>query len=303
MVKPAAPVFVSIGECMLEFSHRVENDWSLGFAGDTLNTAWYFRMHARAPWEAAYFTRLGQDAFSDRIAGFLEENRISTRWIARDCARQPGLYLIDTPKGERSFTYWRSQSAARLLADDEALVREALAGAQAIYFSGITLAILAPDRRRFLLGEIAAQKKAGKPVAFDPNIRPRLWESADAMRAAIKDAAAVSTILLPSFDDERMHFGDVSLAACARRYSGVGVAEIMVKNGGGPMLYADGGGMIEIVGLPIVEPVDTTGAGDAFNGAFLAARFAGAVAEAAVRRAHECASAVVRHRGALIPMP
>jgi 2-dehydro-3-deoxygluconokinase len=302
MKTPAKPLFLSIGECMLEFSQGGDNDWRLGFAGDTLNTAWYFRMHAPAAWGVAYLTRLGQDAFSNRIAEFLDENGISTRWLTRDPLRQPGLYVIDTKKGERSFTYWRSHSAARLLADDETLVRKAISEAHAIYISGITLAILAPDRRHFLLSSLAAAKAAGIPVAFDPNIRPRLWESVDIMRSTIMDAAVVSTILLPSFDDEKAQFGDVSPAACASRYIGAGAGEVMIKNGGGPMLLADDRGMTEITGLPAVEPVDTTGAGDAFNGAYLAARLAGVDGKTASHMAHERAALVVGYRGALMPM-
>jgi len=110
----AKKIFLSIGESMLEFSRRDDDAWRLGFAGDTLNTAWYFRMSAPgSAWDVAYFTRLGADPYSRRMAAFLAENGIATRWIDYDADRQPGLYLIDTENGERSFTYWRGQSAAR----------------------------------------------------------------------------------------------------------------------------------------------------------------------------------------------
>ena len=293
--------FLSIGECMLEFSRRADGAWSLGYAGDTLNTAWYFRALApQASWETRYFTRLGNDVHSAGILAFLEENGIGTGHIARDPDRQPGLYLIDTKDGERSFTYWRSQSAARLLADDEAALETAIGEAAIVYFSGITLAILAPDRRAALIAMAETARAAGKLTVFDPNIRPRLWETSEAMREAIMAAAGACAIVLPSFDDEKTVFGDNSLAACAARYRKAGAETVVVKNGGGDMLFAGPDGTQDIDGLERVVPVDTTGAGDSFNGAWLAARAAGQGPADAARFAHSVSARVIRHPGALM---
>jgi 2-dehydro-3-deoxygluconokinase len=48
-------------------------------------------------------------------------------------------------------------------------------------------------------------------------------------------------------------------------------------------------------------PVDTTGAGDAFNAAYLSARLAGHGPEAAARAAHVLAGVVILQKGAIIP--
>lgn len=294
---------LSIGECMLEFTSGSDGVWHLGYAGDTFNTAWNFRLAMKDPdWEVAYFTRLGRDVHSDRMIAFMEGHGISTRWIERDETRQPGLYLVETKNGERSFTYWRDHSAARLLADDPDVLARACAAADAVYFSGITLAILSRSGRQTLLDALASAKAAGKPVAFDSNLRPRLWESADVMRDWVKRASAVSTIALPSFEDEQVHFGDADLDACTDRYLAAGVGEVVVKNGGAAMLIVEAGGSHHITDLEKVEPVDTTGAGDSFNGAYLAARFAGCAPVFAAHKAHAQACRTVLQRGALLPM-
>lgn len=296
-------LFVSAGECMLEMATLASGDFRLGFAGDTLNTAWYTRACLPAnAWDVAYFTRLGTDSYSQKMKAFLAENGIDTRFVSADPVRQPGLYLIEIANGERSFTYWRGQSAAKLLADDEAALAQAFTAADIVYYSAITLAILAPERRLSFVAAVQAARDAGKLTVFDTNIRPRLWESADVMRAAIMHAAASAAIVLPSFDDEAAVFADASLEACAERYRGAGAGTVVVKNGGGPMLALGADGLSRFEGFERVQPVDTTGAGDSFNGGFLAALATGAPLGEAVARGHAVSSRVIMHRGALMPM-
>jgi len=293
--------FLSIGECMIEMARDASGLWKQGVAGDTLNTAWYFRRCTdEQDWSVDYFTRLGTDRYSDRIRAFLSAAGIGTAHIARDPARQPGLYLIDLDAGERSFTYWRGQSAARLLADDEPALRAAIEAADVVYFSGITLAILAPDRREVLLSLVAGARQAGAVTVFDPNIRLRLWESEAQARRCIAAAAGAAAIALPSFDDERTLFGDETPEACARRYLASGSGEAVVKNAGGDVWIADASGPRCLSVGERVDPVDTTGAGDAFNGACLARRLGGADLPEAARYGHAVAREVVRHHGALV---
>jgi len=92
--------------------------------------------------------------------------------IARDKDREMGLYLIELDGAERSFHYWRQNSAARKLADDHNALSKAVAGADIIHVSGITLAILAPAARDVLYAVLDAARASGALVAFDPNIRP-----------------------------------------------------------------------------------------------------------------------------------
>lgn len=293
--------FLSIGECMIEMSRNEAGNWNMGYAGDTLNTAWYARACLpAASWQVEYFTRIGLDRYSAEMLEFLKSGNIGTRHIGRDPKRLPGLYLIELENGERSFAYWRDRSAARNLADDEDLLAAAIRDADIIYFSGITLAVLAPDRRAFLLQEVANARAEGKTTVFDPNIRFRLWEDASSMRQAVTAAARGASIALPSFDDEKAAFGDETIDDCARRYIDSGAGEVVVKNGGGPVCVATPDFLTTVDGLETVRAVDTTGAGDSFNGAYLAAKAAGADHAAAVRRAHRLACQVVQHKGALV---
>lgn len=289
--------FLSIGEAMIELSEHSAL-WAMNVAGDTLNTAWHFKALAGDRAEVAYLTRLGNDPFSDRIAHFIAGAGIETGFIQRDPQRGPGLYAISLDRGERSFTYWRDRSAAKLLADDAAALDRALGWADQVYFSGITLAILSVEARVRLFAAIAAARGEKLRVIFDPNIRPRLWEDAQTMRDTIMQAAELSDVVLPSFEDEATHFGDASLVDCAQRYGSKAGREVIVKNGGRNVLVAMNGAHVEFP-LELVTPIDTTGAGDSFNAGWLFARLSTADPGNCVDAAHGLAARVIQKPGAL----
>jgi 2-dehydro-3-deoxygluconokinase len=96
-------------------------------------------------------------------------------------------------------------------------------------------------------------------------------------------------------------WGDPSPEATIERMQAFGINEIVVKNGPNNALVCSGG-QIDHVPVPeVVDPVDTTAAGDSFNAGYLAARLAGEGPVAAVTAAHRLAAEKVRHRGAIMP--
>ncbi|ESX95510.1 sugar kinase [Mesorhizobium sp. LNJC405B00] len=295
----AADGVASIGECMLELSGQAGPNWRMGFAGDTFNTLWALHaLSGKRP--ATYVSAFGDDPFSQGQISFFAENGIGIGASPVIPGARPGLYAITLTGAERAFTYWRSDAAARRLASDPAALAKSLENQALVYFSGITLAILDAAARKTLLAEVAKARAAGSLVAFDPNYRPRLWQSREEAQAAILDALAVADIALPTFPDEQMLFGDTASQATAERFGKL-VGEVVVKNGEEPALIATGGALQPVPAQHVATPVDTTGAGDSFNGGYLAARLAGHAPADAVQRAHRVAAAVVQVRGALAP--
>ncbi len=293
--------FLSIGECMVELSGATESLFRMGFAGDTLNTAWYARSHLKNDWDVAYFTAVGDDRYSKAMITFLQQNDISTNSIQIIPGKRPGLYIIHQEGGDRHFTYWRESSAARLLADDAEHLLNATANADAIYFSGITLAILKPARRTELLAVLEGAREGGAMIAFDPNIRPALWPDVAAMREILTEAASVSSIVLPTFSDEAPFFGDRKPEETVARYLKAGAREVVVKDGANPVHVSTGRISLFISVEEVEHVIDATGAGDAFNGAYLAARLQGQEPETAARAGSRTAAKVIRHQGALLP--
>lgn len=301
MPAKSASTFLSIGECMVELSGGAGGMFRLGFAGDTLNAAWYARMALPDSWDVSYFTAVGDDRYSKAMLDFLGEGGISTRLVQTIPGKRPGLYIIHQEAGDRQFTYWRENSAARLLADDAERLLQAAAQADAIYVSGITLAILKPARRNELIAVMEGARDDGKLVAFDPNIRPALWPDVGEMRSSIMLAASSSSIVLPTFSDEAPFFGDRSAEHTVRRYLESGAREIVVKDGPNPVHVSTGRNSLFVSVEEVGDIVDATGAGDAFNGAYLAARLQGASPEISARSGARMAGKVIRHQGALLP--
>lgn len=294
-------LILSIGEAMVELSEAGQpGHWRLGIAGDTLNTAWYLRRLLPADWRVSYCSRVGQGEFSQKMLDFLAAEGIGADHVTRDPRREIALYAISLKDGERSFSYWRDTSAAKGLADDPQALAAALDGVRIAYFSGITLAILPEPGRALLIEALSAARAAGTQVVFDPNLRPRLWSDNPTMRRDIETAAGIADLVLPSFDDEREHFGDADPQATVERYLARGAGQVVVKAGGDAIRHGgrEGWGLVD--GLTRERPVDTTAAGDSFNAGYLAARLAGKEIGAAIREAHELSRRVIRHRGALV---
>ena len=292
--------FLAVGECMVEMAPTADGTFKMGFAGDTLNTAWYARKCLPTDWTVSYVTAVGKDQVSAQMMGFLKASGLETDRIQMMDDRTVGLYLIQLKDGERSFAYWRSQAAARCLATDPVQLEASLANAGLIYFSGITLAILpAADRTVFLAALRSAQDNGAK-IAFDPNLRPRLWEDADTMRGCVTEAAGICDFVMPSFEDELAHFSDATPDVSADRYLAAGASMVVVKNGPEEVICATSADRQKFQPKPVTGVVDTTAAGDSFNAAFLAEFLVSGNVAASVDAGAKLAGRVIQQRGALV---
>ncbi len=292
--------FVAIGECMIELSGQIGGAARLAFGGDTLNTTIYV---ARLGQPTAYVTALGCDPFSEHMIAAWSSEGIDVSGVVRSATHLPGLYAITTDaRGERSFHYWRAQSAARALftLDGAEAALERARNATCLYLSGITLSLYDRSGQDRLLALARAVRGKGGIVAFDPNYRPRGWADAATALAAFDAMAQIATIALPTHGDETMLRPGETPAETLARWRAAGVGEVVVKLGEQGVLVDDGAAGV-LVPTVAVTPRDTTGAGDSFNAAYLAARLAGATPIEAAKAGHRLAGAVVMHPGAVIP--
>jgi 2-dehydro-3-deoxygluconokinase len=299
---------VSFGECMLELQGEAFGTLRQTYGGDTLNTAVYLARCGRAQGlRVDYATAVGDDPLSSGLLQRWEAEGLDTGLVRRLPGRLPGLYLIEVDeRGERRFSYWRDQAAARAYFDTAAgqTPLEQQAGElDALYFSGISLAILPQAARMRLLAVAERVREHGGLVAFDNNYRPRLWPDVTAARSAFAAATAVATLALMTLDDEQALWGQADAAAQLQHTLALSTPEVVVKRGAQPTLVRTADRALhEVPTEHVPQVVDTTAAGDAFAGAYLAARLAGMGAAHATAAGNRLAARVVQHHGAVLPL-
>jgi 2-dehydro-3-deoxygluconokinase len=163
-------------------------------------------------------------------------------------------------------------------------------------FSLITMAILPQEGREQLLALARQVRAHGGKVVFDGNYRPRLWGSPIDAQMARDAAIRVADIGLPTLEDETLLSGERDSDAVAAHWASLGCAETVVKLGSKGCRLPDG----TVVPLPdVLKPIDTSGAGDAFNGGYLAARLKGLGVADAANEGHRLAGWCVMRAGAI----
>lgn len=299
-----APEIICLGEPMVEFTRRAGaaggSDeaplYQQGFGGDTSNTA---IAAARQGASVGYVTAVGADDFGTSLLDLWQREGVDTSQVRRDPAAKTGIYFITPHPSGRSFTYFREGSAASRLTPRDMPV-DYIADAKILHVSAISQAISASACDAvFRAIEIARSRRV--LVSYDSNLRLNLWPLARA-RAVTHEAMRLCDIALPSIDDSRELTGLQSADEIADLYLSMGARVVALKLGAEGSLIATATGRAKIPPYP-VTPVDATGAGDAFDGAFLAAYCRMPDPIAAARRAAVVAALTTCGYGALSTMP
>ncbi|MGR2770341.1 sugar kinase [Photobacterium ganghwense] len=302
-----------IGECMIEINGELFGQTTQSFGGDTLNTAVYLA-RASEGLEVSYVTVLGTDVLSEGLLSRWQAEGVKTDLVLRDSERQPGLYMIQLDEqGERSFEYWRSQSAARYLMQhpDFSAIEPKLNTMDMVYLSGISLAILPQQDRLRLLAVLARLHCKGVEIVFDSNFRAGLWLDLAEARECYRQVYAMTSIALVTDEDEAMLWGDTEgndvrniAKTIISRISAMGVGQVVIKQGENGAVYQNmvtDSASTRIPTIPVPEVVDTTSAGDAFNAGFLAGYLMQKSIIDCVTQGHLLAGKVIQFKGAIIP--
>jgi 2-dehydro-3-deoxygluconokinase len=290
---------VSLGEPMVEFNQTGDGAGRLylqGHGGDTSNFA---IAAARQGARVAYVSALGDDVYGRMLRKLWDAEAVDHASVKTDPQAYTAIYFVTHDEHGHQFSFFRSGSAASRMVPAD-LPAKRIAAARLLHLSGITLAISASScDTAYAAIEIA--RAAGVSVSFDTNLRLKLW-SIDRARAVMNDVIGRCDLCLPSYDDMVAITGLTEPERIVDHCLRLGAKTVALKLGAEGALVADAQQRHRIAPHPCT-PVDATGAGDTFGGAFVARRVAGDDLLAAARYAAVAAALSTEGFGAVHPIP
>ena len=291
------PDIIALGEPMVELNRaKGENHYRLGCGGDVSNA---MVAAARSGASTGMATAVGDDEFGQILLDLWRREGVDATTVKIDPAAPTGLYFVSHGEAGHSFSYRREGSAAsRYGAED--LPREALTTARILHVSGISQAI-STRAADAVFEAMAIARAAGVLLSYDTNIRLKLWPIARA-RAVIHEAMTDIDIALPGLDDAKLLVGVEDPERIVDRYLSFGARIVALKLGSQGCLVATAERRLR---LPPhrVDAIDATGAGDTFDGAFLAEYLLTADPFGSALYANTAAALATQGYGAVDPMP
>lgn len=297
------PDLISLGEPMVEFNARQVGrlrdvkTYDRGWGGDTSNV---ICAAARLGCRTGYMTRIGDDEFGWCFMELWKREEIDTSHVIMEKDAFTGIYFISLKDGgEHDFTYYRANSASSRYSPED-LDPNYIRNAKIFQSSGITQAISQSCREAvFKAAQIA--KDSGVLFAYDPNVRLKLWPLNTA-RAVIYHTFEYADIVMSSLEDARLITGLGDVEEIAEKLLENEGKIVALKLGAKGAIIVTETGKVEVPGYK-VKVVDTTGCGDAWDGAFLVGILEGWSIEKSAKFANATAALKAKGFGAVGPLP
>lgn len=221
---------------------------------------------ARQGARVGLISAVGADPFGNDLCDLWQRESVSADHVLVQSGQETGLYFVFHDDNGHHFVYRRKGSAASRLAPAD-IPRKAIAGARVFYSSGIGLAV-SDSLRDSTFKAVDIARKAGVTIAFDPNLRTALWPL-DRARRVTHDLMRACDIALPGLDDARQLTGLHSPEEIIGFYHDLGARVVALTLGADGIAVSNGDTIHTLPGVQ-VDAKDATGAGDCFNGIFLA---------------------------------
>lgn len=306
---------ITIGELLIDFTSQDRGllkhvtSFVKNAGGAPANVA---VCHQKLGGQSLLITKLGSDPFGDYLFDVIKQSGVCTDYIVRTNIYQTSLAFVSiTDTGERDFTFYRNNASDLNLEPDE-IPSHIFQKGDILHFCSVDL-VDSPSKQAHLKA-IEIARKHDVVVSFDPNLRFSLWPNALLLKDTVLSFIPLADILKIS-DDELTFITGITdqEVAIASLFIGHVQTVILTKGAAGAFVYTRNGYRYFSASIAC-EVKDTTGAGDAFIGAFLHQLLAHSYRreslisgeinyDSILTFAHHVAAFVVQRSGAIPAMP
>lgn len=257
---------------------------------------------ARLGFNVAWLSRVGDDSLGRFVIDSLQREGVDCRHVAVDPAYPTGFQLKSHELDGRDpcVEYFRRGSAASHLSVAD--VSPALLSARHLHATGIPAA-LSLSARELSWQLMTAMREAGRSVSFDPNLRPSLWSNQVQMISEINRLAVLAHWVMPGLAEGALLTGYEDPDDMAAFYLDQGVEAVVIKLGAKGAYYRTQLDQGFIAGVPVINVVDTVGAGDGFAVGVISALLENQGFAQAVARGNWVGSRAVQNRGDMEGLP
>lgn len=259
----------AIGELLIDFTPAGKNEQgnSLFAANPGGAPGNVLALASRLGLQTVLLAKVGDDKFGSFLEGVLESTGIDKKGLVRTNAANTTLAFVHlSDSGDRSFSFYRKPGADMLL-DREDIDAQILKNASIFHFGSVSMT--SQPSRGATLYAVEAAKRNGSLISYDPNLRPPLWSSLEEAKAVIMEGLVFADILKVSDEELKFITGiDGLLEGSEMLAAEYGIPAILVTLGSKGCFFKYGD-LTGIMPAYSVKTIDTTGAGDAFLGAFL----------------------------------
>lgn len=221
---------------------------------------------ARLGGRAAFLGKVGDDMHGRFLRQTMAEAGVDVSGLVMDGGVFTTLAFVALGEsGERSFSFARKPGADTCLTTEE--IDPALLKRGRLLHVG-SLSLTDEPARSATFRAVELARELGVTVAYDPNYRASLWRDEATAKEGMRSLIPFCDVMKLSDEETGLLTDETAPEAAAKRLLEKGVSCVVVTLGGDGTMVATGEGSRRVAPFP-TRAVDTTGAGDAFWGAFL----------------------------------
>ncbi|MFJ3045553.1 sugar kinase [Herbaspirillum chlorophenolicum] len=258
---------------------------------------------ARLGLKVGWASCVGNDSFGRFIRKRVAQERVDVSRVATDMEFRTAIQLkakaVDG--ADPAIEYYRKGSAASHLSVAD-FDEQYFGNARHLHATGIAPALSATTMQ-FAHHALDFMRARGKTISFDPNLRPMLWPSQEAMARQLNELAFKADWVLPGLSEGKILTGYTEARDIAAFYLERGVSMVVIKLGAEGAYWRNARDEGTVPGVKVKEVVDTVGAGDGFAVGVISGMLEGLPVEQAVMRGNRIGAFAIQVVGDMEGLP